>query len=284
MRDLAASPRVRRSLSRIAVVRLGYRAVVLWRERATAGQRPGDAVRYLARGREISNMTYELANRDDIVPFVAGLPGAVPQDVARHLRELQDDAELRRRLAARLRCRPDRERQPLYGKRALYYCIVRCERAPVVVETGTHDGLGSMVLGSALSRNAADGAPGELLTFDINPDEGWLIGSELADRVRVHVGDTRETLPRALSGRTVGVFLHDSAKTLVQESFEFETGLRHRGDRVVLITDEARATGVLRELSRREGGRYATFKERPLRHWWPGNEIGVAVIERAPGP
>ena len=22
-----------------------------------------------------------------------------------------------------------------------------------------------------------------------------------------------------------------------------------------------------------------TFRERPLRHWWPGNEIGVAVIE-----
>lgn len=51
---------------------------------------------------------------------------------------------------------------------------------------------------------------------------------------------------------------------------------------MTLITDEARATGVLPELSAREGGRYAPFRERPLDHWWPGNEIGVAVIERAP--
>jgi predicted O-methyltransferase YrrM len=257
------------------------RALVLWRERAAAARSPWDALRYLARGREVTNMTYELANAGDIAPFLAQLLGVPPEAVARHLHELQGDDGLRARLAGRLRCRPDREHTPLYGKRALYYCIVRSERAPVVVETGTHDGLGSAVLGRALARNAADGEPGELLTFDINPDAGWLIAEEPADPIRRHVGDTRETLPRALSGRTVGVFLHDSVKTREQERFEFETALRHRGERLVLITDEARATGVLQELSEREGGRYATFKERPLRHWWPGNEIGVAVIEPA---
>ena len=60
--------------------------------------------------------------------------------------------------------------------------------------------------------------------------------------------------------------------------FEFELALRHRARRIVRMTDEARATGVLRELSDREGGRYASFREQPFHHWWPGNEIGIAVI------
>jgi predicted O-methyltransferase YrrM len=277
-----SSLRARRFLWRIGVVRMGYRAVVLWRERAAVRRRPRDALRYLARGREVANMTYELANAGDIAPFLGQLLGVPPENVTRHLHELHEDEGLRVRLAARLQRRPDREHTPLYGKRALYYCIVRSERASVVVETGTHDGLGSAVVGRALARNTADGAPGELLTFDINPEAGWLVAEDSADPIRLYVGDTHETLPRALSGRAVDVFLHDSVKTREHERFEFETALRHRAERLVLITDEARATGVLRELSEREGGRYATFKERPLRHWWPGNEIGVAVIERTP--
>jgi predicted O-methyltransferase YrrM len=272
--------RLRRSLARVAAVRSGYRAVVLWRERSAARRRPREALRYLARGREHTNMTYELANADEIAPFLARLLQVAPEAVAGHQRELQADAELRARLAAGLRSRADREPDPHYGKRALHYCVVRSERPAVVVETGTHDGLGSAVLGRALSRNAAEGAPGELLTFDINAGAGWLLDPPPHDPIRRHVGDTREALPRALAGRTVGVFLHDSAKTRAQESFEFETALRHRGERIVLITDEARATGVLAELCAREGGRYATFQEQPLRHWWPGNRIGVAVIER----
>ena len=262
------------------MVRFASRAHVLWHERKRARHRPRDALRYLVRGHEISNLTYELANRDDAVPFLARVLDAPPEDVERYLRELYDDEDLRARLTARLRTRPDRHPTPRYGKRALYYCIVRSERPQVVAETGTHDGLGSAVLGRALTRNAAEGAPGELLTFDVNPDAGWLLDEATGGSVRRHVGDARETLPRALTGRTVGVFLHDSHKTREQESYEFELALRHRTDRVVLITDEARATGVLRELSDREGGRYASFTEEPLRHWWPGNEIGVTVISQ----
>jgi hypothetical protein len=259
---------------------MAARALVLSREHAAARRRPREALHYLVRGREISNLTYALANVDAAVPFLADLLGAAPDDVERYLRELEEDVPLRAQLTARLRLRPDRERRPLYGKRALYYCIVRCERPRLVVETGTHDGLGSAVLGRALIRNAAEDAPGELLTFDVHPDAGWLIDEAISGEVRRHVGAARATLPPALAGRAVGVFLHDSLKTRGQERFEFETALRHRGDRIVLITDEARATGVLPELSTRAGGRYAGFRERPLRHWWPGNEIGVAVIER----
>jgi hypothetical protein len=75
------------------------------------------------------------------------------------------------------------------------------------------------------------------------------------------------------------VFLHDSLKTRAQESFEFEEALRHRSRRMVLVTDEARATAVLAELAARETARYAAFREAPLRHFWPGNELGIAVFE-----
>lgn len=273
------SQRARRSLRRVALVRFGARASVLWRERSAARRRPRDAARYLLRGREIANFTYELANQDDAVTFIADALGSPRPRVQRYARELHDDDDLRSRLAAGLRTRPDRERTPRYGKRTLYYCIVRCEQPDVVVETGTHDGLGAAVLARALERNAAEGHPGELLTFDVNPGAGWLLDAAMRRWTQCHVGDTRLTLPRALECRRVDVFLHDSLKTREHETLEFNIALRRGAARLVLITDDARATGTLGELSSLHGGRYMTFRERPWRHFWPGNEIGIAVIE-----
>lgn len=122
--------RIRRTLARIALVRFAVWAKVVWRERKRARRRPRAAAQYLLHGREFTNFTYELANLDEGVAFVATVLGA-PSETSR----------------------------------------------------------------------------------------------------------------------------------------------------AVLVTDEARATGVLAELTAREAGRYAAFREAPLRHFWPGNELGVAVFD-----
>ena len=129
--------RIRRTLARIALVRFAVWAKVVWRERKRARRRPRAAAQYLLHGREFTNFTYELANLDEGVAFVATVLGA-PSETSR----------------------------------------------------------------------------------------------------------------------------------------------------AVLVTDEARATGVLAELNAPSGtqrigeaGRYAAFREAPLRHFWPGNELGVAVFD-----
>lgn len=54
------------------------------------------------------------------------------------------------------------------------YLIARLAKPRLIVETGIRSGLGSMLILRALQRNAAEGAPGELVSVDVAPNAGWL--------------------------------------------------------------------------------------------------------------
>jgi hypothetical protein len=130
------------------------------RRASAAGARPRDAPRYLLRGREVTNLTYELADVDEIFAMVAGVLGTARQALVPFVHELKSDDDLRGRLTAKLASTANRSSQPRYGKRQLTYCIVRARKPRVVIETGTFDGLGTAVLAQALARNAAEGQSG----------------------------------------------------------------------------------------------------------------------------
>jgi hypothetical protein len=91
-----------------------------------------------------------------------------------------------------------------------------------------------------------------------------------------HVGDAKAILDEVLRDG-VDLFIHDSLKVYDHGRFEFESALSHSDGGIVLYTDDAAATGALGDLARERGLRFATCQERPLHHFWPGNEIGVAV-------
>ena len=185
---------------------------------------------------------------------------------------------LRDRLRAQLGRRHDRRTEPHYGKRAIQYALVRALGPGHVAETGTHDGLGAVVLAAALRRNAAEGRPGRLSTFDINPDAGWLLGDPERDLVRRHVGPTSETLPGALADG-VDLLLHDSLRTPENERAEYTAALAAaRGHQLVLYCDDLRSTDVLAELCRERSLELHRLPERPLDHWWPGNVLGLVRV------
>jgi predicted O-methyltransferase YrrM len=267
----------RRVLQHVPPVRAAARIGVLWRERKRARAQPRAALRYLVRGRELTNFTYDLSNRDALAASLAEFLGLSGERVGSWMDELESDAELRARLAARLATNPMRDPVPRYGKRLLYYAVVRWLRPTLVVETGTHDGLGAAVISRALERNDGEGNGGQVLTFDVNPRAGWLV--DAFPHVARHVGATLDTLPATLEGRKVDMLIHDSLKRRDIEEFEFECALARAGPRLVLVTDEARATRALPDLAGRLGAQYRSFSERPARHFWPGNEIGIAVVE-----
>jgi hypothetical protein len=110
---------LRRALIWLPPLRFAYRLAVLWTHRRAARARPREGIRYLLRGREFANFTYDLANLDELTAVLAGALEIPEQSVSSHLRELREDHELRERLAAKLRKRPNREPEPLYGGRLL---------------------------------------------------------------------------------------------------------------------------------------------------------------------
>lgn len=247
-----------------------------------ARRSPGGAWWYAVRSRELTNFTYELANEAELGRMAARVLRRDPAELTRYLEELRSDQAWHTDLSEALGRSRTHDSEARLGKRRLLYAMVRAERPEVVAEAGVDAGLGSAVLLRALERNELEGAPGRLIGFDIDPGAGWLVDPDHHGRRFVlQRGDTRETLERTLSETGVDLFIHDTLKTREHESFELETAVRHRrADRLVLYSDDDGVTGALREVCGRHGGRCEVLRERPLRHYWRGNLLGVCVLER----
>lgn len=271
---------LRERLVEFPPARFAYRLRIGWEERVAMRQRPREALRWILAGRELANFSFDLENVDGLAEFAARVADAPVDVVRQYFAELEGDDELREMLEARLRTRAStRETEVYYAGRRLWYALVRLKRPPVIAELGVHDGLGTAVLLRAVERNAAEGHPGRVLGFDIAPRAGWLVSDELARNLTHFAGDVRETLPRALAEIPAQMTIHDTIKEFDHETFEFETVLRHATGPVIVIAREARASGALRALCERRGGRLETFQERPANHWWPGGEHAVAVLD-----
>ena len=84
--------------------------------------------------------------------------------------------------------------------------------------------------------------------FDFLPagcDPGWVVPDALRDRYDLHLGDSRELLPRVLEPvDELDLFLHDSLHTSAHMTFEYETAwpvLRRGG---ILLSDDVFAWGA----------------------------------------
>lgn len=228
--------------------------------------------------KEVANFTYEISNCEEIGRFVAAVVGIPAAEGIRYVQELEEDDDLRRRLETRLRARPDRNNRAAYGRRAGWYALARARKPRLLVETGTHDGLGTAVLLRAIERNAAEGRQGTLLSFDIRPDAGWLVDDELARWLDKRIGDARALLPEALVGAELDMFVHDSHHTYEHETFEFETVFPAASPGAVLVSDNAHGGTAFRDFCERHGLDFSVVLERPRNHFYPGAGIGVAVV------
>jgi hypothetical protein len=238
---------------------------------------PRAALHYLVRDREFTNLTYEIENVGELVEVVAASIGRPRDEIARYVGEPHADEAFLASLRAALRARADRNDEPRFGRRLGWYALVRALRPELVVETGVHDGLGSALLLLALHRNNR----GRLLGFDVDRSSGWLVPDALRDRYALVLGDVRATLGPALAAERVGLFVHDSLHTYEHERFELELALARSDGSCVLVSDNAHATTALADVCREHGLRYALFRERPLRHFYPGAALGLGVPRSA---
>ena len=267
-----------RALGRLPRPRFARRVHLLWFYRTFARKKPRAALQYLIRGRETSNFTYDIANRGELAAFAAYALGCDESEVLRFFAEIEGDQPLLDALAASLRGRRDRYRRPMLGRRVVWYAVARIARPQIVVETGTHDGLGSAVIARALQRNQQEGGAGRLLTFDVDPETGWLIPAQVRSHVDQHIGDVRDTLAAAIADLPVGMFVHDSVHTYEHELFELRTIMAAAVPGIVLISDNAHASSALADFARGHSAVYHYVAEIPADHFYPGGGVGLAVV------
>jgi Methyltransferase domain len=245
-----------------------HKARVLRRDQAALRHN----LRYVLLDPEPDNFTYELANEHELIEWTAGVARCPRELASGYFAEPRADREL----AARLR-RGTAGRwlwsklEPPYGKRLAWYALARALQPRLVIETGVHDGLGSLLLLRALERNES---PGRLVSFDINPVAGWLVGAH--PRWELRLEPSSGGLPTVLAdGSQVGLFIHDSAHTYENERRELALAADHLAPDGVLLSDDAQVTRALAELCEQRGLAYFEVRERPLDHFYPGGSLGA---------
>ncbi len=226
---------------------------------------------------EYTNFTFELANEHQLVGWVAATCDSQPELIERLLAEARDDPVL----AARLRTATAHrwwwtKRSPPFGKRLAWYALARVLKPKLIIETGVHDGLGSMLLLRALERNRDEQAAGRLVSFDVNPRAGWLVGEHPLWELRIE--SSRAGLATVLERQgPVGIFIHDSLHTYEHERFEFELAAAHLAPAGLLVTDNAHGTRALADVCQSRGLRYVEFHSASRDHFYPGEATGAGV-------
>lgn len=132
-----------------------------------------------------------------------------------------------------------------YSKHVLLqYAVVRALRPNLVVETGVANGVSSTYLLQALRKNGH----GTLHSIDIGDAEylppgnatGWIVPDHLREDWSLHLGDSRQLLPKLLSQLgEIDLFIHDSLHTYEMMTFEYQTAYPHLREGAVMISDDA---------------------------------------------
>ncbi len=232
--------------------------------------------RYVLFDPEVGDFSYELDNEDELVDFLAGALDIDRGAISGYLTEIRGDERLRRALAERTRWRIDMKRRIHFGQRVAWYAVTRALKPRLVVETGIKHGLGSLVLLSALERNAGEGSPGHLISFDTDPFSGWVVAGRLREDWQPIFASTFDMLDTTLDGVEVDLFICDTPPDYEIESFEMRTAMRHASRGITLIAGNGDRTTALPELAAELGGEYRHFVERPRRHIYPGAGLGLA--------
>jgi hypothetical protein len=229
---------------------------------------------WLFKSKEFANFTYDLTsgNKTYLAWFVAEICGISIEEVEDYFSELETnsqlDAYIKTGLANHHRGN-EIDSKAFFGRRLGWYAIVRATKPSVVVETGTEKGIGSLVLAEALLKNKS----GRLITIDMEPSSGFLIGPEYKQVIERVIDDSLEAISKI---EQIDLFFHDSDHRAEHETQEFELVKTRLSDSGIVLSDNSHVTTELAKFSFRNNRRFWNFTEEPLNHWYPGAGIGVS--------
>jgi hypothetical protein len=235
------------------------------------------------RSREHYNYSYELEplNLEHLAAFVSVITGQPRKVTRNHIREIETDLALKDHVIRLNRSHKERfvaDPEARFGRRMGWYALIRAQKPRTVVETGVDKGLGSCVIAAALLKNAAEGSPGRLFALDINPEAGYLLTKPYNEVGEMVYGDSLASIA-ALKDQA-DFFIHDSDHSAEHEAKELLAIERKLSRRALVLSDNATCTDELLKFADRTGRQFLFFSEKPKKHWWPGEGIGIAFETR----
>ncbi|HWJ51356.1 MAG TPA: class I SAM-dependent methyltransferase [Solirubrobacteraceae bacterium] len=271
------SPSLQNRLRRFSRLRWLEKARLTRYYQVSFRARPWQVAKYVLWAPDVGDFSYELDNEAELVSFLASALALEPTQVKGYLDEIHTAPEVTHDLAATVRRRPDMKRRPGLGHRVAWYVVARAIKPQLVVETGIKHGLGALVLLVALERNAREGSDGRLISFDPDPESGWVVPEAMRRSWRPVFATSFDAFDEQLAGEQIDLFICDTPPDTELEDFEMHAALRHAAPGIVLIAGNGDRTTVLPDLAAERGGDYRFFTERPRHPIYPGGGLGLAL-------
>lgn len=161
------------------------------------------------------------------------------------------------------------------GRREAWYAIARLAAPRTVVETGVADGLGTLVLLSALARNALEGRQGRYVGIDIVEGAGSWAREWMGPQDQFVVGQSISA--PAFLAPPIDLLILDSDHDPEYEASELEVLGPLLSPHGIVISDNCHVSDALRDYSVRHGRAFMIWHEEPLNHWYPGASLGLSL-------
>lgn len=224
------------------------------------------------------NFYYDLTekNVNDLCHLLALLWNCKVELVRTYAGELIQDSAIRRHVLDGFKSDPRmQDAEIAFARRLGWYVIIRLQKPKVVVETGVHQGVGALVIASALMRNRNEGFDGEYFGVDIEPTAGVLFTPPYSAMGRIVVSDSIVFMESFT--KKVDLFISDSDHTENYEMAEYEAFIPYLNPESIILSDNSHANRVLADFSEKHDRSYVFFKEDPFNHWYPGAGIGISL-------
>jgi hypothetical protein len=217
--------------------------------------RIGRVYRQIWRDGEVTNWTYDLADRNllYIAQTIALVVRKPVEEIEGYLREPSADPALSRHR---------------YGRRLGWYAIARALKPSTIVETGVERGHGAVLLCAAIERNGT----GRYYGTDIDPKAGALFTDRRHGEILF--GDSIESIA-ALSG-PIDLFINDSDHSADYEADEYLTIQDKLAPNALILGDNAHVTDKLARFAQATGRHFLFVPEIAKDHWYSGAGIGIA--------
>lgn len=231
--------------------------------------------KWLFLSREYSNFTYDLSptNKNQLSWFVANACNVPISEILGYLSEIQPGSNFHTEIQNRLCLQNQRARistQAFWGRRSSWYAIIRATKPMLVVESGTENGFGSVIISEALRQNGS----GQLVTIDIDKFSGCLIGQkELKNTYQI----IDSSICALESLKQIDLFIHDSDHSSDYESLEYKMLENRLSDNGIVISDNSHVSSVLADWALKNNRKFLYFHEMPIEHWYKGAGVGISI-------
>lgn len=229
---------------------------------------------------EYSNFYYHLTpiSIENLAQSTAAVCRIPVEEVDRYFEELIDDDFLLNHIKTGFKLiNIGKDAQVAYGRRIVWYAIIRAKKPRLVVETGVEHGVGACVITAALLRNQSEGYFGRYIGTELNEKSGKLLTGNYASVGDVIFGDSIKTL--SALNLNIDIFISDSSHDVDYEYQEYSTIANKLNNYSVLISDNAHVSNSLSVFSREVNRDYIFLAEQPLNHWYSGGGVGISLCK-----